>query len=118
MNYPIWEGFRHPLYALFAERERGSESSMELTPRAAARQRSLDKTQEWNQLIPSNQRRGCWLLPLLDRDGEGSSRAELTDDGDGMGTGRISIAVGRGPAPMATRIDTLLFTLRLQGRRI
>jgi hypothetical protein len=51
-------------------------------------QRSIDKIQEQSQLILSNQRR---FIQLLDRGSEGGSRAELADDGNGMGT-QIAIA--------------------------
>jgi hypothetical protein len=118
-DHPIWahEVFCHPLYAPFAERVRFQHTnSPESTPeqrlaaaiptvaaqlqilrqehsyQLASLQRSIDKTQEQNQLILRNQRRGYQLIPLSEHGTEGSLRA------DGTGMGRIAIVGGGGSA--------------------
>ena len=144
-DHPIWayEVFRHPLYAPFPEVRFQHTNPPESTPEqrlAAAiptvaaqlqilRQehsyqlaslRSIDKTQEQNQLILRNQRRGYQLIPLPGHGTEGSSRGEIAD---GTGIGRIAIGVvGDRPRQMNRirpwpSMDRLL-TLRLRGRRI
>jgi hypothetical protein len=72
------------------------QRSIDKTQQFAERaQRSADKTQRQNQLLLDQLRRHR-LVPLPDRGSEGSSWAELADDG-----GRIAITGGGGPAAAA-----------------
>jgi hypothetical protein len=75
----------------------GGSSAANIKAGAQLSERSIDKTQEQNQLtlILRNQRRGYQLIPLPGHGAGGSSRGELAD---GTGMGRIVIVGGGGSA--------------------